>query len=599
MRRIIAVAVVATMPRIFLCAVRRKQEEKPMPIGAARRALCSSLWTTSLLFLVGMASCAKGSDATQSVSAASSSTRNMAYITRGVGTFTDTSGNLYALDSSGDAEENGSPIPGGGGTAAMEYYSGLVYAQDSTSSEWFTWNQSTWLSSGAAPPTPAPALAYVTPGVGTFADASGHVYAIDSSGGAEENGSLIPGGDGTGAMEYYNGSVYGQDATTLEWYIWDQSHWNGPATAPPTPAGSSLPDAGAVDSGSGAPAPPGTRDPSRYPGADGRFWSLPLQTTAKWITSGPQITALHQGTPQVLPAGFWTVNWVVGGPGDPDSTITDGMQSFAVKVPVGTTAENMGDLGDDSLGGTDSTRPYLGWTCNGTLIDGSPGNAVGAGGATITCEIGLLIYDTTGPVMEDATTGNPWQTSDNAIGDLPDYELAQAVVDSTYVPPHTIAVTADPSQISSALAWPAINSDPGLKGPIPEGSTIGIPYNIPKPSGLSRGGSLLWDMFQHFGGIIYNENGGGTIHVSTYAQQASTQALVADMNNAFPSIMPYMAVLASDGSPGSETGPSTAKGMIGGVRADAFPAPAPLALSSTGVHPKWYSTGSGYFFSSP
>jgi hypothetical protein len=269
-------------------------------------------------------------------------------------------------------------------------------------------------------------------------------------------------------------------------------------------------------------------------------------------------------------------------------------------VPAGTLAENAGDLGDDSLGGADSTRPYLGWSCNGTLIDGAAGNAVQPGGSTITCSIGLYIFDTTGPVMEDAATGNrAYQSSDNAIGNLPDYELAQALADPAYVPPHTVAVTADTTQASPALAWPVVVSDIGSTGLIPEGSLIGIPFNVPKPSGLSRGGSLLWDMFQQFGGVIYNTGGAGAISLETYAQQDSTSALVADMNNSFPAIMQSMAILASDGSPGSQTSATTAKGMIGGVRTDAFPAPPTLALIPTATHPEWYSTGLGNFFSSP
>jgi hypothetical protein len=359
---------------------------------------------------------------------------------------------------------------------------------------------------------------------------------------------------------------------------------------------SSSPSSDSSSSSSGS----GTRDPSHYPGADGRFWSLPLQKTANWITSGPEWDLLQKGTPGVRQDGFYSVNWVVGSSGDPDCTVTDGTKSFTIKVPAGTLAENAGDIGDDSLGGTDSTRPYLGWTCNGTLIDGAAGNAVQPGGSTITCSIGLLIFDTTGPVMEDATTGNgAYQSSDNAIGNLPDYELAQAVADPTYVPPHTMTVTADTTQASPSLAWPVLVSDVGSTGSIPEGSLIGIPYNVPKPTGLSRGGSLLWDIFQQFGGIIYNTGGAGAISLETYAQQSSTKALVADMNDSFPTIMKSMAILASDGSPGSQTSATTAKGMIAGARADAFPAPPKLELIPSATHPEWYSTGLGDFFSSP
>jgi hypothetical protein len=455
---------------------------------------------------------------------------------------------------------------------------------------------------------------------GSITDASGNVWTLTASGAIDENGAAVPGGDGTSAVTYVAATqlIWGQDASSGSWYSWNGSDWDGPASTDPvsgscgcgngSSSGSSSGGSSGGSSGSGSGSgsssgggsSSGSRDPSRYPGADGRFWSLPLQTTASWITSGPEWTLLQKGTPTVRQDGFYSVNWVVGTSGDPDCTVTDGTQSFTIKVPAGTLAENAGDLGDDSLGGTDSTRPYLGWSCNGTLIDGAPGNAVQPGGSTITCSIGLLIFDTTGPVMEDATTGNgAYQSSDNAIGNLPDYELAQAVADPTYVPPHTVTVTADTTQASPALAWPVVVSDIGSTGLIPEGSLIGIPYDVPKPAGLSRGGSLLWDIFQQFGGVIYNTGGAGAISLETYAQQSSTQALAADMNDSFPTIMMSMAILASDGSPGSQTSVTTAKGMIGGARADAFPAPPALELNPSATHPQWYSTGLGDFFSSP
>jgi len=454
------------------------------------------------------------------------------------GSITDASGNVWTLSASGDVEENGAPVAGGGGTAALTYVDSTqtIWGQDAGSGQWYSWNGSTWVGPSGTDPTAGATL-------------------CGSNGGC--------GGDGGGG----GGGSGGGDA------------------------------GGGVDAGSDSGGPTGTRDPSRYPGADGQYWSLPLQTTASWITSGPMIAALQQGTPSVRSVGNYCVDWVVGGPNDPDCVVTDGQQSFTIKVPAGTTAENSGHISDDSLGGSDSTRPFLGWSCNGALIDGAAGNAVQPGGSTITCSVGLLVFDTTGPVMEDAVTGmSAYQASDNAIGNLPDDELAQAVADPSYVPPHTIAVSADPSQVSASLAWPAVIADPGDTGPIPEGSLIGIPYDVPKPAGLTRGGSLVWDIFQRFGGIIYNTNGSGAIQFETYAQQASTQALADDMNASFPSIMPYLAILASDGSPGSQTSADTAKGMIGGARADAFPAPPLLDTSIVGTHPQWYATSLGFFF---
>lgn len=80
-----------------------------------------------------------------------------------------------------------------------------------------------------------PLADYITPGSGSFTDASGNVYTLDSSGNADENGQPIPGGAQTAAMEYYNGSVYGEDAGGSGWYIWNGTNWQA-AAAPPSPS---------------------------------------------------------------------------------------------------------------------------------------------------------------------------------------------------------------------------------------------------------------------------------------------------------------------------------------------------------------------------
>ena len=86
------------------------------------------------------------------------------------------------------------------------------------------------------PPAPPPASNgfLITPGAGTFKDAAGNTYGVDSSDNANENGQPIPGGGGTSAMAYFNGIVYGQDAGSGQWYTWNQTAW--------TPAASSMLD---------------------------------------------------------------------------------------------------------------------------------------------------------------------------------------------------------------------------------------------------------------------------------------------------------------------------------------------------------------------
>ena len=62
----------------------------------------------------------------------------------------------------------------------------------------------------------------ITPGSGSFTDDAGNVYTISAAGNvAAVNGSPISLGGGTAKLEYYNGIVYGQDATTGAWYTLD------------------------------------------------------------------------------------------------------------------------------------------------------------------------------------------------------------------------------------------------------------------------------------------------------------------------------------------------------------------------------------------
>jgi beta-glucanase (GH16 family) len=83
----------------------------------------------------------------------------------------------------------------------------------------------------------------ISPGNGTFTDSLGNVYSISTTGGAEENGKLMSGGNETAAMEFANGSVYGQDVSTKQWYTWNQSFWTA-ASAPPSAASAGAPAMG-------------------------------------------------------------------------------------------------------------------------------------------------------------------------------------------------------------------------------------------------------------------------------------------------------------------------------------------------------------------
>lgn len=84
---------------------------------------------------------------------------NNYYIQPGVGAFI-ANGITYSIDSSGNMLGNGAPLAGGGGTGAAAYYQGTVYAKDAGSTNWFTWNGSSF----AGPVTPPPSSFLTTGG---------------------------------------------------------------------------------------------------------------------------------------------------------------------------------------------------------------------------------------------------------------------------------------------------------------------------------------------------------------------------------------------------------------------------------------------------
>lgn len=87
----------------------------------------------------------------------------------------------------------------------------------------------------------------IVPGSGSFTDAAGNVYTIDDQDNAVENGKLIPDGSDTAEMELFNGTVYGQDAASGQWFVWNQINWQAAPSDPDPPTGGS---------GGGTPPPP-------------------------------------------------------------------------------------------------------------------------------------------------------------------------------------------------------------------------------------------------------------------------------------------------------------------------------------------------------
>ena len=73
----------------------------------------------------------------------------------------------------------------------------------------------------------------ITPGSGSFTDDLGNVYTISADGVAEINGSPIPDFAGTAKLVYYDGNLYGEDATTGNWSTFDFSDGSPSRSAAP------------------------------------------------------------------------------------------------------------------------------------------------------------------------------------------------------------------------------------------------------------------------------------------------------------------------------------------------------------------------------
>lgn len=326
------------------------------------------------------------------------------------------------------------------------------------------------------------------------------------------------------------------------------------------------------------------------PGQDGMFWKLPFQVGANWIRTGPLIDILRNGgfgvpTGYVHLPGDYSVPFVIGQATDPLVTIVDatgGLPSFTLHIPLGTVQELPITGTDNGMGVVDVTKPYALYTFETCTIS-APGS-VQASGTVITCHNGIAIDDATGQLMMDIITNQPG--TGNAFGTIQDFELTLLRTVPGYVIPHMLAYELDPSQVnSSAGAWPLLEVDNSFPdtGGLQQGLTIGIPADVAMPTGQTPGFEAWWNVFQQQGGFFYNVSSNNSLSLGVYQSDPANAALAADMQASLSAVMAYMCILnPTAGVAGAQYSLATQKGMVGGVRNDAFPAPPVLDLSPTG-----------------
>ena len=335
------------------------------------------------------------------------------------------------------------------------------------------------------------------------------------------------------------------------------------------------------------------------PGQDLSFWVCPFYSSANWITSGSLVTALRGSGGSVNQKGNYAAPWYIGKSTDAPCTVTDGTDTIVVHLPVGAVTEApFGTSTDSSIGGADSSQPYLVWSLQGASI--STGGTVVASGSTITGD-SLCVNDGSGLMLVDAVTGQPG--NNNTIGGIQDYELQQLSSNPNYVIQHMLCWTGDPATMIGPTGpiWPlkVIDSSFSNGGPLPQGLTIGIPANVARPTGRTRGFYALWDNLQQFGWFFYNVGGtANTINITVYDSKNAYASLVADIVASINAVVANVCILNYDTTvAGSQYSLATTKGYVAGATL-AFPAPPPIDLSPTNgvdVLPStfgaWYPSG--------
>jgi|GEM_PF-2530554 len=124
------------------------------------------------------------------------------------GSITDASGNAWTLSSSGDVLENGSPVAGGGGTAALTYVASTqtIWGQDSGSGSWYAWNGGGWDGPSSTNPVGSNVCGQGGGGCGTGGS---------SGGGSSSGGGGSSSGGGTGQFHVSGGQIIGPDGQTF------------------------------------------------------------------------------------------------------------------------------------------------------------------------------------------------------------------------------------------------------------------------------------------------------------------------------------------------------------------------------------------------
>lgn len=308
-------------------------------------------------------------------------------ITPGVGSFSDASGNIYTITSGKVATEavggiNPQPMAGGTNTGAMELSGGVVYAQDFTTGNWFTWSGTAFFGPVGAPPAPTS---------GSITDASGNVWTINAANGGEvfENGSPPNGQFSSNVIEIalVSGVIW-QLNSSAQWFSWSGTAWvpgTNPIPAIPTAtviagSGGSFTDASSnvwtIDPSNGGEAfengsaPAFSANVAQIALVAGVVWQL--NTSGQWYSWSGTAWVPDTGNPPIIATNYFQIN--------DNFVILDGLQ-FQSSIAT---------IGGSIIGGTGTNL-----SIQQCIIDGyaqaSGANPIAVSGANLSLTNNLIV----------------------------------------------------------------------------------------------------------------------------------------------------------------------------------------------------------------
>jgi hypothetical protein len=308
--------------------------------------------------------------------------------------------------------------------------------------------------------------------------------------------------------------------------------------------------------------PPVARNYWDNPGGNGSVWVTPLGDGCEWgAASDPDTIDLRADTAAINKSDGYGVTIYVGRATDATYTplVTGALPqrdpgfTANVHIPDGAFISRPYPGSDNPLVLYDPVNQFGKALFFGGVTVGDGSSNVIHPGASITSRVSEWDDATSDHFGEDRETGNwgyNWGPGIITGYDLdpahnPNYPHIQHMLRYSIGANHLKTNDINRSDTLKPDSWPDLKQDAqtGIDvytGNLKAGTTIGIPKDVPMPSGLSEGGQALWWCLQHYGAIFRDQAGGG-IHFNvdqTIENSAMVSGMIADLQTIKQSLRP-------------------------------------------------------------